>query len=506
MKKTILKKVTVALLAMVIALGSTLMVSAATSTPEIVKVAPENVLNVQVVDEDGNPVDYVDMSLVNASSAEVAEWKSNNTYVIEKNQSGIKKAGSFSEPRSTFEALVAPYELININDREGHTKWVSSVAFSEGQSIDINLEYIGEAEAALTVDGNTVVTAVDSNWATRYHKGYVKINNVEYTFNDNAGKLTEYPLAAGTYEPWIGLRYGGGSGAGSMYDMTVSSEQTEYIKARIKLSEIYTKYDEATGTITASGGKSYSLLTDTTEKGANLIFVSGSVVTAPVPDSEGYIEIYVEKSTRKFIGSTTFRSGGTSGGGSQSSGSVYDVKEITVQAVDYPDEGTTLMNVPAGDYTIKFNNLPAEYKPVVKAVTVVDSNDVQTVKIVLEKAVEETTEATTEETTEVTTEETTEETTEVTTEETTEATTEETTEATTEVTAEETTEAATEATTEATVEATTVATTEATAETTTTQAAAPSTGDYTSTMIWVIMLPVSALALVVLFAARKKRA
>ena len=398
MRQISLKKTVIALFALVSVLGSAISVSA----EDTITVAPENVLNIQVVDENGNTVDDVDMSLVDSSGNEVAKWTSNKKYVQGLNGSGITSNRSFNVPRSRFEALVAPYTLAYIKDSLSN-EYSGSGSFDEAQGRILELGYAVNNETALTVDGNTLVTAVDAGWASRYWIGWIE-NNYEdiYTFNDNAGKITCYPVDESSYSISFWLENDMGGIGSDICGLVISSEPTEYIKIRVKLSDILSDYDSVNDIITVNG-RDYNFKSDNVNSSSILVFASGSVITAPVPDEQGYVEVYVEKSTREYYVSDEYAyddvtiSGG-GGGNIDVKHSAYDTKEVIVKAIDYPDEGTNLMNVSSGDYTVEFNNLPDTYKPVTKAIAVAESDNVQTFKIVLEKNAQITTEAATEQT------------------------------------------------------------------------------------------------------------
>lgn len=355
-------------------------VSAASDT---ITVAPENVLNVQVVDENGAPVNGVSMTLKDAWKFEVATWTSGNSEVTEENNSDIGDGTVFYEQWDVFEELVAPYDLkeIKVNGED----WYNTIPFNDAETKTIDMYYNNTSAATdLTVPAGSFVTYVDSAWSSKTYPWGVELEANDTSvysglLKDNIG-LKTHSLVAGYYELWIRNQTGGGNTSG----VTVSSVPTEYMKVRIKLSEISEKFnDDGTG---SHDGQIFSFSTDTTDKTAALIFTSGAVVSAAIPDAQGYVDIYVEKSTREFrwgseIISGTSHMGGTFNGGDKA----YDKKSVTAQAIDLPNTGTNLLYVPAGDYSVEFTNVPAGYKSGAKAVTVTQSQNVQTLQIVLEK-------------------------------------------------------------------------------------------------------------------------
>ena len=246
----------------------------------------------------------------------------------------------------------------------------------------MKLAYKADYSTALTVPANTFVTVVDSSWASRYYSGGVEINDVVYSFNDNAGKTNYYSLAAGAYSFMISH----GSGAGGWEGLSVSNTATEYVKMKVKLSDI-NSYFNTDGTFTKESIV-FNFGSDSKSQSAVLVITSGAVVNAVVPDAQGYVEIYVDKTTRAAIECHYIYDEGTAsstGGASCSDGYAYDFKEYTFQAVDFPDAGLNLSNVPAGTYTLKLSDSSKVYESASQEFTVTESQDVQNVKVVLKK-------------------------------------------------------------------------------------------------------------------------
>lgn len=353
------------------------------STPaaetEVVKVAPENVLNVVVVNKEGEPVDGITVNLVDSENRIAAFWYTGSPTIY--NSATIRAAGNFRVGKETLEKEIAPYELKRFNGSNSDL----SATFSDGETKTLKLEYIGDRDTDLTVPANTLVMDVDPSYSNRSPRHYFQIGNGEKLFFKNIAGYQTYPLAAGDYPScWLGY-----DGATGVNDLSISDQPTEYIKVRVKLSALDSKVKDD-GTISGgAAGYEFSLKEDTDDRAATFAIVSGNIVSVPVPDENGYIAFYVEKSTRRFSIHTHFSwvvdehtSG--SGGGYSLTHYAYDSKTVTFQAADYPDTGTTAMYVPAGNYTIKLQNVPAAYTAAVTNITVEQSVDVQTVTIVLD--------------------------------------------------------------------------------------------------------------------------
>lgn len=390
MKLKNFKKVSGILLTSAVTFASLSSMSFTTPATETITVAPEteNILNVQVTDKEGNPVYGIDASLLDTSDYTVASWTTSEKPVSRSFSSGISIFADDSVffASNILKSLVAPYTLEEIFDVDENYGYLNSIAFKNGQKRTLQLLYFGDAETALTVPGNTLVTFVDSSWASRYHQAGIQIGDTKYNYNSNAGKITEYPLAAGSYKGINIYLSSGSSGIGNE-NIEVKSEATEYIKVRSKLSDIDSRFNED-GTVNEPGH--FNFVTDDKDNCSVLTLVSGSVVNAVVPDSQGYVEFYVEKSSRRYVILTNHKWHDTetgtygSGGGIAKRNFAYDRKTYDCQAIQFPKTGTNLLNVPAGNYTINLSNVPEQYDSVQTNITVTDSQNIQQINIVLE--------------------------------------------------------------------------------------------------------------------------
>lgn len=390
MKLKNFKKVSGILLTFAVTFASLSSMSFTTPATETITVAPENknILNVQVTDKEGKPVYGIDASLLDTSDYTVAYWTTSEKPVSNWFSSGISIFADDSVffASNILKSLVAPYALEEIFDVGENYGYLDSIAFKNGQKRTLQLLYFGDAETALTVPGNTLVTFVDSSWASRYHQAGIQIGDTKYNYNSNAGKITEYPLAAGSYKG-IDIYLSNSSGGIGNENIEVKSEATEYIKVRLKLSDIDSRFNED-GTVDKP--RHFNFVTDDKNNGSVLTLVSGSVVNAVVPDSQGYVEFYVEKSSRRYVILTDHiwhdTETGTygSGGGIVKRNFAYDKKTYDCQAIQFPKTGTNLLNVPAGNYTINLSNVPEQYDSVQTNITVTDSQNIQQINIVLE--------------------------------------------------------------------------------------------------------------------------
>lgn len=363
------------------------MPAAVTAADNPTQIAPSNVLNVQIVDKEGNPVDGVDAELVPVDGSRIAWWTSGRG-TVNGPAGGVRTAGSFYAGFASLSPAIAPYEVKMIN---------GDTYFNPGEIKTLEVGYFDDRPTAYTVPADTLLLNVDAGFATRAAQHYMKVNDTEYTFNTNPG-VTEFSLAAGSYSETLigtgGVSGGGGvsgsgSGASSAPTVNISSQPVEYVQVTIKLSELGPNWHDD-GTVT-NNGRVYSLREDTRSRVMDFAIVSGAVINAPMPDDNGNITFLVDKATRKYEITTDYfyNDGSVSGSGGGATAVPYThftKQNVTVQAVTYPDEGDTMMYVPAGEYTIKLTGVPAGYGAVDTAVTVTQSSNVQKVVITLPDA------------------------------------------------------------------------------------------------------------------------
>ena len=80
MKRRIASVVTLIAFLTTFVLSMPVGIASAAPADEVV-FSPDNMLDVSVVDKDGNPINGIDMSLVDSSGVEVATWKTGRTSV-----------------------------------------------------------------------------------------------------------------------------------------------------------------------------------------------------------------------------------------------------------------------------------------------------------------------------------------------------------------------------------------------------------------------------------------
>lgn len=281
--------------------------------------------------------------------------------------------------------------------------YTDEVPVSEGTSRELTLKSVAPA---FTLQPDTFKTIVADGLKDRTHTRSITINGTDYTLNNITGE-NEYSLTAGTYNAQYNYEMKPVASQSSYaFNITTSSVATEYIRVRVKISDILPAtpghtYDAATDTLTSANAEhyEYKLKEDSEARGTSLFFVSGSVITAPIPDDEGYVDIYVDGTTGKYKAYLITHAlyGDYKGTGAFGAKSEYMADDeytvnnissnkeqnVTFQAVDFPSEGINLMYVPAGEYTLEMSNVPAQYSVAPRTVQIDDSMQIQEITIVL---------------------------------------------------------------------------------------------------------------------------
>lgn len=360
-----------------------------TEEEEIVKVAPENMLNVQVTDKEGNPVNDINASLKNAEGITAASWKtgSNNVEVSEEYE--ITGGKSFILPLSKIP------ELVNLQGRLQEVwEYVGDISnyiyddieFNSGEAKTFGLDYFQDSPTELTVEDNTFAIVVDPSFSERIHDGWFKVEGSSNIYNMKAcaGSIVRIHVDS-KYDSRI--QFGCVSGAGTFINKeSVSNESDKYIKKRVRLSDLSRRFNkDGTMNDVINPGTVHNFRTDTNDSSAVVCVTSGSVVNIVAPDEDGYVEIYLESNYRKFHISYVYWNQSGHGGSGIGLTQMFDYKQCTLKAVDFPEEGTTLSNIPIGNYTLELSDIPLQYKqPEVQNITIEESEDVQYIKVILE--------------------------------------------------------------------------------------------------------------------------
>ena len=282
----------------------------------------------------------------------------------------------------------------------------------------IDSEYLtGET---MTVPANTIVLDSDNAYNTNgddYSSFLLKTYEDESghstdvltdtCFKDYAGKKTEFSVAAGKYRWFLG------GWAGGVYATSYEDTQ-QYVQVKLNLQDllgsstvndnyefIHTTSKHGTVYCPTIGPKN-------TDGKVSFAFLSGSVVSAPIPDSDGNICIWLNANDPllQFQDSFAVTADGWSsfGGGTGHSVKVPTVRSVIKAKFEMPTDGLTLYNIPSGDYTVEIDS--SEYALENNTLTVADTKDMQSMNIVLKDAGDSSSESSSETSSEVSSSET----------------------------------------------------------------------------------------------------
>lgn len=366
-------------------------ISAADTAPQDeVELIPYNMLDVNVVDENGTTITGISMSLVDENGVEVATWTNGERKVNMANSSyisGVSNLGAYevymAKLLEAAKSLIGDKEIFFL--KRGTTELWSqgnsvhnSIYCRPDEKTEYTVQYFENYATDLTVEGGKVVTVVDarsddSRISIFDAAGLSSVKN--FKIADIKGTNT-FELTPGEYNV-EGL------------DMSVSDQAVEYVKLRIKLSDVFgSKYFNEQGAFKHDSLGEVSFPSTTAGVTGVLTFCSGSVITVACPDSEGFVEVYVEKNERRLGIDVSFSSNIGAGGKYfplEQTKTVYNEKSFIGKGVALPTTGTLLYYVPAGNYTVKMLRTPSGYQPKDPVtVSVVDSNEVQKLSIALD--------------------------------------------------------------------------------------------------------------------------
>lgn len=384
--------------------------AAAENTTEIKGGINKPYMNVSVT---GEEADGLEFKLVNSDGDIVASWTGSD-YSSAEIASGYTDitglddlSGLEVDAFTVGDSYLYGYDaddleyFYNYQDGELVRKYYSvpdKLELDLGHKYTLTTNIYQDIEATdLTLEAGQYAIAVDSGYAEKeYSSGIVfdwSDSSVKYEFNSLSGVNVYSDYDAGKYALGIFIRNTSGGNpyeAFNIYDCS-----TEYAKVKINISDLTGGYFNSDGTIEYSAfGETYTVdpRAKTTENGnVAFYFVSGSVFTAPIPDEDGNVEIYVSKDTYSVNLYADFYVGTVSGGG-KNAYSCNDPRELlTFETVvdtnlDIPETGITLYDIPAGEYTIEIDS--DEYVLENYTFTATDTTDLQTFNAVL-KTVED---------------------------------------------------------------------------------------------------------------------
>lgn len=368
----------------------------------------QNMVNIEVTDKNGTPIEGAKLKLMDSNSICRVKFTGNTDSGYSMNDSSIKIV-PYDDSETLIktdtdilkEAIPAGHDIVHVT-RDQYIASNYPIYLTDGETEDFTVHHCNKnVSSILTISPGTISIYADDAVASKKAEGYLTLNDRKYYFKDStnaSNNIISYPISEITTQSTFGVEYPNVSGSGGSTSIYPSEDETEYVKCRIHVSDLSERFNaDGTYTLPADVNDSGSPITfdlkkDNSSNYTAFIITSGSLANAVLPDSNGYIEFYVEKISRKYefklcaaysfedneyIHSTSRNDAGT----------FYyaDTTNVTVTAPDFPETGTSLMYVPAGSYTIEAESLPDEYslsEPM--SINITDSESIQNFKIVLD--------------------------------------------------------------------------------------------------------------------------
>ena len=346
---------------------------------------------INIVDEDGNYIDNDSgmFQICSASGDKIGQWRGNNgnsfySTDYRYNVSSITYGGvsiGIDDLPDVLESHETPYYYKvgqDIIEKEGKS------IYRFGNKFDVTVKYNSSDDdnTALVLPPHSFCVASDSAWTQKEVDWWFDIEKYKadnFHFQNLAGKCQIITMPDGDYTYM--LRHTSG-GSGNTYNkITISDKSSEYALKKIRLSDIYPSDFDSKGTHTHNFfGKIYNFNFGVDDKTNNIsacmVFLSGNVVTAPIPDADGYVSVYVDKSTNVFYLMTDYFAGAASGGGSTgASGYPYRIKKFSFSTPSVPDQAIVLCGMDEGQYIVKALSLPDEYEAKDAVLTVGPASD-----------------------------------------------------------------------------------------------------------------------------------
>lgn len=227
-------------------------------------------------------------------------------------------------------------------------------------------------------------------WLSTYADDNGNSSNIltKKVFSEYAGDIASFSIPEGQYK-WIV----DGSYAGGVHATSYNTSQ-EYIQVKLNMKDLFS--DSITDNFEFVHDTDAGIVNCPTRgnknTGANVsfAFLSGSVVTAAIPDSEGNIYVWVNTAEPSIQSSYTFTISGTfngkdihsfGGGRGISDISTYR-SQLNINAkFEFPESGLTLYDIPADDYTVEIDS--TEYTLENNTISVTDTKDMQKMNVVL---------------------------------------------------------------------------------------------------------------------------
>lgn len=357
---------------------------------EIYKASPSNALFIGVQNEDNKMATGKNITVKSEDGTVIGTWTVGNKPECRDIYQWCFDWGTFKMKEEYFQQFLGEDEFVDVDNE-----------FQEGTRNDKTIKYKDISLCDYVLPAGKYGIWADTGWAQSdcftdcFFIDDVKCSNKNYlglnTFDAPVGSTVSASLS-NTY---------------FSNDMVISDVEKKYIKRKYKLCEIDSSFDES------GRYKHYNRDTESyeyypitingdqgdTKRWCNVLFCSGNMVMLPIPDENGYVELYVDADSRSVWREIyAFESkGGSRYSTINSKSYIYNLCEemqCTFQAMDIPKNGAALCDLPKGTYTIEVGNLSSNEEVVGASyvngkysvtTTLVDSDEVQPVYITINK-------------------------------------------------------------------------------------------------------------------------
>ena len=401
-------------------------------TKKTLYISPNNITNVQIVDENGTVIDGVTATVKNSSGTAVAEFSEYtqtpaSSYFKTLNNSGITSESYSVDLWSQCNQLMSPSTVYSVESTSSaQTEYYESgevITVGDSYTETLLLNHFDHTRALdYSLPSASYAVYVDDDWASKTGRGFINYttddSNIQYFDTADGfrpamlGNIQLYLTMDPNYS-FEAFRMGvlsevDNSGGGYyLYRYPkISDTPSQYIKYTVNLCELFPEcnmYEDFEYKYIGTFVDEKNIIFDpkqdmggTNQTSCVLTVTSGAVISAPIPDIEGNIEFYLDKNSREysielnvmhieetvnpdFSVTRVYRSG------SDYVDLVAEDKcSVSVQGADLPDSGTNLLNLNNESYTIELSNVPSKYSNEPFTFSVTDSQAVQYINIVLE--------------------------------------------------------------------------------------------------------------------------
>ncbi len=373
-------------------------------------ISPDNIVKIEVTDRNGNIMEDVIVNLHDAAGALVCTMQNGYDCTIAEG-SPIRAYSPYSKfncPISwdLFTSLAQPNTLEEVRRMFTSNSYIT---YTEGEPMTQpfgttqTYELHGEAPYTAADIGllpGQIAFYADPEWDQKpvgfcmeCQRGTIHVNEnpdanatVLDAYVEN-GILYTFSEYTSHDSPLLHVSFPDGSGFLGSYhtEPLASKEMTEYDLLRLHMQDIFDEAN-ANGTITVDD-RTYDLRNDTTERSAMLLLQSDGVTTAAIPDAEGFVECYVSRADHTVYGEIILDyTDGVSSGCKNVTGFAFCgyADTITITTAAIPDDGMYLTYVPAGTYTLTYEDIPEGYSaPETAEITITDSQEIECIRLVL---------------------------------------------------------------------------------------------------------------------------